>query len=1337
MGQSPFPKDIEDFYPLAPMQQGMLFHSLFMPDGTAYVEQVSCVLRGGFDAESFVKAWQHVIARHPVLRTSFVGQGLKEPIQVVHRSVSLDIRRLDYRDVSADDRRARLRELRLNDCSRGFDLSKAPLMRFTLVRLDRDAYHFTWTYHHILLDGWSVPMLLEEVFALYGAFRRGLSIELPRRRPFRDYIVWLRKQDVYSAESFWRSALAGFSTPTPVAIASDFEGTTQTEEQSAAQDLLISSKTTGQLLTLTRSNQLTMNTVMQGIWALQLSRYSGEDDVLFGATVSGRPPGLAGADNMIGLFINTLPVRARLSTGIPFVTWLKGIQDQQVDMRQFEYTPLVDIQRWSDVRPGTPLFESILVFESFPVKAAMGVGSGDLEISEIETREETNYPFTVVGGPGEQLLVRIVYDPLRFAPATVRKVLAHFQTVCEQLVLRPQANVDAFTLLSNEERQETVVRWNATDRSDPSGLFVHEMIEQIASDSPHAVALMFQNEGISYGELNGRANRFAHRLRSLGVGPEVVVGICLESSFDMIVAALAVLKAGGAYLPLDPAYPVDRLRFMLTDAGIRMLVVSAGSSPLGEVAGIDLLQMDDDQMEMSAEAEQNLPRSCFAENLAYMIYTSGSTGRPKGSLLTHTGFMNLITTYLREFNVDEQSRVLNFFSFSFDGSVATIFTTLAGGGTLVLLTREQLMSLQEMRRSLEDFGITHIFMTPSVLALTSCDGLPKVVMAIAGGEACPMEVAQKWAHGRSFINAYGPTETTVVASHCHVDGESNGGAIVPIGRPLDNTRIYILDQALHPVPIGVAGELFIGGAGVGRGYLNRVPLTAEKFLPDPFCAQAGRRMYRTGDLGRFLPNGNIEFLGRIDDQVKIRGYRIELGEIESVLLQSSDVAEAAAIVREDIPGDRRVVAYVVAEKDAALSVDTLLASVREKLPSYMIPSAVMVLSRLPLTPNGKIDRHALPAPDGSSTEPSHQYVGPRDSVEEKLIQLWEQVLQRRPIGIEDNFFELGGHSFLAIRLLAQIRQEFGKEVSMVSLFQNPTVSQFAPLLVRDDDENGSDLLVELRGGETAQPLFFIHPTGGSVHWYAELAKCLGEGRAVYGIQAMGLDGKEPPDISIEQMASRYVDAILQKQPEGPYFIGGWSLGVIIAYEVARRLLTNGHPVGMLAVLDQGPRIPIARDPEDDAELLVDIFSQSFPLDLTDLRRLGPDEQYRVVLHKAKKAGLLPHLLRLQNFKQYIQMNRTQSHAWREYVPRPYPGTIWLLKAIESESGMDLEPDMGWGSLALGGVGIEEVPGDHLSMMQNPHVRVLAQHLTKIMGDARVSTAEVAREAGLTPRSWNS
>ena len=862
--------------------------------------------------------------------------------------------------------------------------------------------------------------------------------------------------------------------------------------------------------------------------------------------------------------------------------------------------------------------------------------------------------------------------------------------------------------------------------------------------TPGAVAVTFEDDSLTYLELNRRANQLAHRLQRLGVGPESRVGICVERSLELIVGILGILKAGGAYVPLDPDYPPERIAFMLEDAQMPVLLTqqhlrredTRERDTEGEEGVPYVLLLDADWPSITQEPDTNPISGAMPENLAYVIYTSGSTGRPKGTLLHHRGLCNFASSQALDYDLMPGRRMLQFASFSFDASVAEIFPALLSGATLCLARRETLFSAVDLVQLLKDRAITTAILPPSLLTLLPAEELPALQTLLSAGEACTREIVARWAPGRRFFNAYGPTEATVGPTWYRVEDLPDGATSIPIGRPIANTQVYVVDAQLRPVPIGVPGELMIGGVGVARGYLNRPGLTARKFIPDPFGETAGSRLYRTGDLVRFLPDGNIDFLGRLDHQVKIRGLRIELGEVEAVLRDHESVGRAVVVAREEPSGDRRLVAYVVPaergrdtrEEDTrgrdtepvagaptALGIgegvppQNLRQFLQDRLPEYMIPSAFVWLDELPLTPNRKVDRRALPAPEDTRPSGERTFVPPRDALELQLTQMWEEILNIRPIGVKDNFFELGGHSLLAVRLVAQIQQRLGATLPLTHLFQEPTVEQVASVLRQQEGLASASPLVPLQPNGSGRPLFFVHPSGGSVHWYADLARHLGSEQPFYGLQAQGLNGDEGLHTRIEDMAAAYVKALLDIQPDGPYRLGSWSMGVVVAFEMARQLQAQGRKVDLLIMLDQGPVLP-AKEPEDDAAYLVDVFGKHVPLSLNHLRQLGPDEQLAHVWKEARKVEWIYPDITLPQFSRFVRILRTHTEAWRAYQPQVYSGRITLFRASESSGDGYQEPDMGWGRLTSGGVEVHEVPGDHISMIHEPHVRVLAERL---------------------------
>lgn len=1044
--------NIESIYPLSPLQEGMLFHHLLNPEATAYFEQLSCTLRGDLDVAAFKRAWTRVIERHAVLRTFFTWEQRDKPLQVVLARMPLPFEQHDWRGLSENEQEERFTTLLRMDRERGFNLATAPLLRLHLAQLDHNRHRFLWSFHHILLDGWSMPLLFKEIFDFYRAYRNGEELNVENPRPYRDYIAWLRRQDPAKTENFWRGTLKGFTVPTPLTVDRPSSKVGYSELK-----VRLSETITASLNNLAQRSELTLNLLVQGAWAILLSRYSGERDVLFGATSSGRPVELNGVDSMVGLFINTLPSRVQIAPDCMLIPWLRKLQEHQLDVRQHEYTPLVEVQGWSEVPRGQSLFESLFVFENYPISSAVKQGPGGLAVEDVNVSESTNYPLIAVAAPGPELLVKIGYQHNCFDEQTVQRMLGHFQNLLEQIATRPEQRVDELQLLSDAEREQILVDWNATRTSYDRDSCIHQLFEAQVERTPDAVALSFQDRQLTYRELNARANQLARHLRRFGVGPETLVAICMEHSAEMVVAVLGVLKAGGAYLPLDHAYPNERLSFMLDDS--RALVLLTQQQLLADLPENKAVTLciDRDWDLINNESSENPSNITTARNLAYVIYTSGSTGRPKGVMIEHRGVINLAAAQIRGFEIQPASRVLQFASFSFDASVSEIFTTLLAGATLVLETRKALMPGPEFAELLRSRGVTVVTLPPSILAALPSEALPDLRTIVTAGEACSKELVTRWQPGRKFINAYGPTESTVCATmNSCVDADQNPS----IGRPIDNVRVYLLDEQMQPVPIGVSGELHIAYDGLARGYINRPELSAEKFIPNPFGSGAGERLYKTGDRARYLPDGQIDFLGRIDNQVKVRGYRIEPGEIEQVFKQHPAVMNIAVIVREDTPGDKRLVAYLVAQDGKVLDTSELRSFGKEKLPQYMMPFAFVVLPALPLTPNGKVDRKALPAPEKSDVKTDAPYLPPQTELERIVTDIWQHVLRIEHVGLNDNFFDLGGHSLLMIQVQGKLRAALQRSITITDLFKYPNVRDLVAYL--SDKETTSPLLTDQR-----------------------------------------------------------------------------------------------------------------------------------------------------------------------------------------------------------------------------------------------------------------------------------
>ncbi|HXQ72674.1 MAG TPA: amino acid adenylation domain-containing protein [Pyrinomonadaceae bacterium] len=1055
--------EIEDIYGLSPMQQGMLFHSLLEPGSGVYMEQMSCELPIAIDEQAFELTWQRLISRHTILRTSFLWAQLAQPVQVVHRHVQLPIEKVDWRGITKEEQQQRLAIYLNEERHRDFNFAEAPLMRIKLIRMSESAYQLIWTFHHSLQDGWTGPLVLNEMFSTYEMYCRGQEPEWKPGQPYRNYIAWLQRQSKEEAELYWRGQLAGVSAPTPLRLGNSGRADVTVDQSEASHhsehQRHYSAELTEQLERYARQHQLTLNTLVQGAWALLLSRYSGTEEVVFGVTVSGRPAALAGVEEMVGLFINTLPLRVRVDAETEVGEWLAEVQERAVEMRQYEYCSLVEVQGWSEVGREQSLFESIVVFENYPVDRTLKERAGQssaITVGQVSTVERTNYPLTIVIGPGREMWMKLSYDRTHFDEATIQRLGAQFERLLTTMVTNPQQKLAEISLLSAAEHEQAVFDWNQTAVEYGPISYVHELFELQVERTPEAIALLFEDQSVSYQDLNERANQLARYLRARGVGAEVPVAVCLPRSIELVVALWAILKAGGAYVPLDAEYPVERLNFMLADAGVGLLLTQSGLlERLPVVADLEVINLDQIGETIGVESKENLENSVSGENLAYIIYTSGSTGRPKGSMIHQYALTNRMLGLAQFFEFNQNDRMLQCLSPSFDAFGEELFPTLLSGAALVLHRDLFALTAGELLESCRKANVTTFHMAAAFwgqlvdqMVAGQLRFPESVRLFITGGESPTIErVAAVFAAAQPrlrFINAYGPTEAVVTATVYETPAESLGLlSRLPIGRPLTNTVAYLLDEQMQPVPVGFAGELYLGGVSVARGYVNGAAITAERFIPDPFSTMPGARLYRTGDLGQYLEDGAIEFLGRIDEQVKVRGHRIELAEIEAVLRQHEAVREVVVVGREDEREEFQLVAYAILHAQDAATSRTLQQYLKAKLPSYMIPSSFVLLDQLPLTPHGKIDKRALPAPEPSWMEPAEVYVAPRTTTEQLLASICAEVLGVERVGIQDNFFELGGHSLLATQFMLRAREAFQTEVPLRSLFEYPTIAELA------------------------------------------------------------------------------------------------------------------------------------------------------------------------------------------------------------------------------------------------------------------------------------------------------
>ncbi|SHF27262.1 non-ribosomal peptide synthetase [Streptoalloteichus hindustanus] len=1090
---------IEDILPLSPLQEGLLFLALFDERAQdVYTMQLVLELRGPLDARVLRTSAERLLRRYPNLRAAFVSEGVPRPVQVVPRAVVPHWREHDLSGHAPADREPEFDRVLDVERGRRFDLANPPLVEFALHRFDDELHRLVVHAHHILLDGWSVPLLVRELFGIYA--RNGLDADLPPAPPYRDYLAWLGRQDRAAAEDAWRTALAGLAEPTLLVSADPTRVPTRPEKVEVELDGTATERLAGRA----RAHGVTVNTVVQAAWGLLLARLTGRDDVVFGASVSGRPSDVPGVESMIGLFTNTLPVRLRVRPEESVSALLRRLQAEQAALLPHHHLSLTDVQRAAGLGE---LFDTLVVFENAPLiseSLERDHAAGALRVRGLANRDATHYPLTlvplVVHG---RLRLGLEYQADLVGREWVERTAARLLRLLDGIVTHPDAPVTELDLVSDEERRRLLVDWNGADLAVPTTT-LPALFQRQVERTPHDTVLVFEDEELTYAELNRRANQLAWWLLDLGVGPEDVVALVLPRSVDIVVSLLAAQKAGAAYLPVDPDYPADRIAFMLSDAApVALLTTAEIAASLPPVAGLSPVALDSPELRADlagrsdrdpTDADRRLPLS--PTNAAYVIYTSGSTGTPKAVVATHQNVVNLFHNH-QEHVYGPASRAVggrplrigHGWSFSFDASWQPL-VGIFGGHEIVLLSDEVRGDPRLQVAVLLDRGVDFIEVSPSYFAQLATSGLvrdgrcPLAVLGV-GGEAVP---ASQWAGMRAFqgteaYNFYGPTECTVDSVVARV-AETDRPVI---GRPIANTRVYVLDAGLRPVPPGVAGELYVAGAGVTRGYLRRAALTAHRFVADPF-GQAGSRMYRTGDVVRWTEDGRLDYVGRADDQVKVRGFRIEPGEIEKLLEEHAEVSRAAVVVREDQPGVRRLVAYVVGAvgvDGATPAAGALRDHVAAALPSHMVPAAFVPLTALPLTTNGKLDRRALPAPDLAELVGGGEPETPREKV---LCELFADLLGLARVGVDDDFFELGGDSIVSIQLVSRARAA-GLAISPRDVFQRRSVRELATVAGEAGDRtaDAADTDAATALGELAPtPIMrWLAETGGPFDRYSQ------------------------------------------------------------------------------------------------------------------------------------------------------------------------------------------------------------------------------------------------------------
>jgi amino acid adenylation domain-containing protein len=1046
----------DDEYPLSPLQQGLLLNALFSPGGGVDVIQVICTLREAVDGECLRRAWEHAVAAHPVLRTEFAWEGVAEPVQRVRAAVELPWAVHDWSGLPPVEAETRFATLLAEDRERGFDLSAAPLTRCTLVRLGAVEHQLVWTWHHAILDGRSYPRVLRDAFGAYEELREGGTPDIRPATPFRDYVHWTHGREAPGAAEHWRALLEGYRAP-----ASRPASPEATEAGSGEHTIRLSPARLAALEAAARRYGVTLNTMVQGAWALLLGNYDAVEDVVFGAVRGGRKGTVPGADDIVGPVINTLPVRVRMSRDVRTGEWLAALRAQHLAVRPFEHTPLPRVREWAEIPGEQPLFETLVVYEGHLNDTVLRAQGGSWLRRGFRVRRRPHAALCLAAFRDAGLILTLTWDRARHGDAEARGMAGHLRVLLHGLAAPEDRPLSRIPLLSRAERRRVVGEWNRTDAPADAPCMLQRFLEH-ARARPDALAVGSEREALTYGELDTRAARLAHGLRRRGVGPEVRVALLLDRSPELIVAILAVLKAGGAYVPLDPAYPPERLTWLLRNCGTAVLLTrGALSARVPEGAPVEILALDAPLD--PPEAGSTPDAAVGPHGLAYVIYTSGSTGLPKGVMAHHGGLDNLVAWHQRAYRLRAGDRVSLIASPSFDASVWEIWPALACGASLHVppeevridppallgwLVRERLTIAFLPTAAAEEF-VAHA----AAAGPDATRGLALRTLITGGDRLRGVPKGLPF----TFYNNYGPTENTVISTWALADPAQSGPP--PIGRPLPNTRAYVLDRYLRPVPAGMQGELYLGGAQVTRGYLDRPRLTAERFVPDPFSVVPGARLYRSGDRARWDDAGRIHFLGRTDFQVKVRGFRVELGEVEATLARHPAVHEAVVVAPDDAEQGRRLVAYCVPAGAEAPADAALRAFLGERLPPWMIPATFVTVDRLPFTPAGKLNREALPAPAPTAC-PVETYVAPGTPVERALADVWRDVLRVERPGVHDSFFALGGHSLLAARLASRTASRLGVALTARAVFDAPTIAELARVIEAGRTAAAPELLAE-------------------------------------------------------------------------------------------------------------------------------------------------------------------------------------------------------------------------------------------------------------------------------------
>jgi amino acid adenylation domain-containing protein len=1334
-------------HPLSHGQSALVFVHGMNPRSPAYNLAFVARVISDVNVDALEKALQRLVDRHDSLRTTYAERDGKY-FQVVHGAIDFHLEQVDATDWDESELSKRV----FDAYAEPYDLETGPVVRARLFRLSDDHYVLLFGIHHIATDGWSQGILLGELRELYAAHAGGRSAALPPVGVKYTETVERRAQ-VLAGErgielwAFWENELRGKLAT--LDLPTDFPRPVVPSEGGDATGFRVEGDSYTGLKSVVRAEGVTPYILLLAVFQVLLMRYAGKKDVLVGTPMAARSE--PEFENVVGYFVNPVVIRGDLAEGLTFREYLQRLRATvfgALAHQDFPFSLLVERLSPSRDANRSPLFEVMFNLQSRETLGAFAdllESEGMHESFDFGGMRIEPFPLLQQAGAFDLMLdsvdtgsgidCSLLFRSDLFRKDTVDRMAVHFQTLLAGVLAHPDTRVSDLPILPEKERRRILVEWNETTADYPKDSCIHELFESQAALSPDAVAVVFGRKRLTYRQLSLHSNQLANHLRKIGVGPDVLVGILLDRSPEMVLGLLGVLKAGGAYVPLDPSYPPGRLDFMVHDARMPVLLTKRRLRERCPGFGGRTVLLDHDWSDIAQESSASPTVDVSSENAAYVIYTSGSTGVPKGVIGTHSAAINRFDWMWKAFPFEKGEVCCQKTSASFIDSVWELFGPLLKGFEVVILPDSVVKDPNLLVETLTAARITRIVMVPSLLRVL-LEGypdlqslLPDLRLWVCSGERLPKDLAQLFRERmpRSrLLNLYGSSEVSA-DSTCYQVGDGAQLASVPIGRPIQNTQVYVLDEDAHPVPVGVTGELYIGGAGLAKGYLNRPELTAARFVNNPF--ESGGLLYRTGDLGRYLVDGNIEYLGRADRQVKIRGYRIELEELEAALKRHNSVAQAVVNAREDVPGDVRLVAYIVRKAKAELSFHDLARYLHEQLPPYMLPSSFVFLEEIPLLPNGKIDHQRLPKPGTPDVGSPTQYRMPRDQIEMQLVDIWQKVLGIERVGITDDFFALGGHSLLAARLFARISAVFGKKIPLSAIFECPTIGKMADLLRQEDWRPDWSSLVAVQPRGTKPPLFLVHGAEGNVLLYRNLASYLGPDQPVYGLQSKGLDGTQKYHCSLEEMAASYLKEIRRIQPEGPYYLGGYCMGGGIALEIAQQLRAQGHTVALLAMLET---LNLQSNPKALSfywELYHGI--QRILFQIGNLMLLGhrggaayffekvrvEKTRFRILINvrlskfmknrKRRDGSEYPHFL----------LSKHNDGAFVEYRPREYAGRITLFRPQKGFAGFNTAT-YGWSKVAEMGVDVQTLPVYPRGMLVEPFVKTLAERLDESLRKAR-------------------